>query len=245
VRTVALDVGNTRIKSGLFEDAELVEVRQWDAARLQDFVAYATNRKAEKLIFSSVGTDIARDLAAGWPKPEACLELKAETPLPFTNTYQTPQTLGKDRVAAVAGARGLFPDRNVLVVDAGTCITFDLLTADGRYLGGNISPGLDMRYRAMHDYTARLPWVDRAPREDMWGRTTEEALQNGGLFGLVAELAFYTRAVEEQFGNAVTLLTGGDAQLLALKWKSQIFVRPHLVLLGLNQILRFNEEELA
>ncbi len=240
--SIALDVGNTRAKSGLFEGDDLLETREWETSNWSSFVEYATNRKAGQIIYSTVGVDWGKDWSARFPEKIRLLELSAKTPLPFANDYRSPETLGKDRVAAVAGAQALCPGKNVLVIDAGTCITFDLLRADGHYVGGNISPGLEMRYRAMHTFTARLPWVKVPTDNLLLGRTTEEALQQGGLKGMVAELVYYQHELEVEFGSLVTLMTGGDAPFLAEKLKRKIFVRPHLVLRGLNQILRYNEE---
>ncbi len=240
--SLALDIGNSRIKSGLFEGLALKEVREWDLHQTKDFVAYTTNQEVEKIIFASVADHKAFFAQASLPDHIPVIELTTETHLPFTNIYQTPETLGKDRVAAVAGAWQLFPEQVVLIVDAGTCITFDLLTADRIYLGGNISPGLAMRYQAMHAFTANLPKVSVAFLPSWLGTSTEEALQNGGLYGMVGEIEYYRQEVERLYGNPVTVLTGGDAQVLAKKLKSQIFTRPHLVLTGLNQILRYNEE---
>jgi len=240
--SIALDVGNTRAKSGLFAGTELQETREWETSGWDDFVKYATNRNAAQIIYSTVGVELGLDWLSRFPEEIRLLELSEKSPLPFTNEYRSPETLGKDRVAAIAGAQALFPEENVLVIDAGTCITFDLLRADGHYLGGNISPGLEMRYRAMHTFTARLPWVQAGSGNSFLGKTTKEALQQGGLTGIIAEVTYYQQELAKEFGSLVTLMTGGDAPFLAEKLKSRIFVHPHLVLRGLNQILTFNEE---
>lgn len=240
--SIAIDIGNTRSKAGLFEEGDLLEVASFGTSPSDDFVTWATNRNAQKIIFSSVGRSNLSDWQASLPKKVSWMELSTDTPLPFEVDYRSPETLGKDRIAAVAGAMHLYPNKHVLVVDAGTCITFDVLTAHRKYLGGNISPGLSMRYRSMHEYTARLPLVEQETPPGLLGKTTEEALQNGGTFGMIAEINYYQLETERIFGSVTTLLTGGDATFLAEMMKSQIFVRTHLVLIGLNQILMYNEE---
>jgi type III pantothenate kinase len=134
----------------------------------------------------------------------------------------------------------LYPERNVLVIDAGTCITFDFLEESGTYIGGNIAPGLDMRFRAMHQFTQRLPEVERGDTGALLGLTTQEALQNGGLMGILMEIAGYIEILRGKYNTINTLLTGGDAQYLADHLKATLAVEPHLILIGLNQILQFN-----
>ncbi len=242
---MVVDIGNTRVKAGLFRGAQLTEVRQWTDLGKADFLAWLTNHPPDYILYSTVAGPLPHDWFAGLARPPQVLELKADTDLPFENTYRTPQTLGKDRLAALAGAMELHPGQHLLVADAGTCITFDLLTARGVYLGGNISPGLDMRYRAMHELTARLPRVWGRDLPGNWiGSTTAEALQNGGLWGMVWELEGYIRQGQAELGPVETVLTGGDAEVLAKYVKSEIFVCPHLVLIGLNKILRHNVEGL-
>ncbi len=152
--------------------------------------------------------------------------------------------MGKDRLAAVAGAYARFPGQTCLVVDAGTCITYDWLNAEAAYLGGNIAPGIRMRLQAMHAFTDRLPAVEMRTEPNQIGQSTAAALRNGAQWGAVLEIDGYRAWSEAQFGPTKLVLTGGDADFLANKLKSEIFVNHHLVLIGLNQILEYNVKRL-
>lgn len=242
--SLTIDIGNTRTKIGYFKGEELVAVDFFEQADTKSLLGWATNHPAENIILSSVGDvsgyqNMVRILRERY---DHVLELDATLPLPVVNGYETPETLGKDRLAAVVGATVFFPEQPCLVIDAGTCITIDVIDAMGRYQGGNISPGLQMRLRAMHEYTARLPHPDMEWPSDWIGRTTKTALQNGALQGALLELTGYERLSRDEFGDINVLLTGGDSHILAKKWKSQIFVNQNLVLHGLNKILTYNVE---
>ena len=207
-------------------------------ARILDW-AYNQSISAALLATSGERADAVE--AALRERGTPTLRLHHTLRLPFVNAYATPDTLGLDRIAAVAGAAALHPGLPCLVVDAGTCITFDLLTADGVYRGGNISPGVRMRLRAMHEQTAALPLVaPDAAETGLLGVSTETALRKGAQLGASLEIeAFVARCAAEQAGLRV-LLTGGDADLLAAPLKTKIFATPHLVLHGLHEILRLN-----
>lgn len=163
------------------------------------------------------------------------------TPLPIDNLYETPETLGKDRVAAVIGARSQFPNQNCVVIDAGTCITMDFIDAQGRYHGGNISPGIYMRRQAMHDFTDKLPLVDFKYPSNFIGSNTDSALQNGILRGTIYELETFIDSVNKKFGDSQVVFTGGDTIFFEEHLKFTIFAAANLVLVGLNEILKFND----
>ena len=237
---LCIDIGNSRIKIGLFLDIKLVEQCVWHDWTVDRIVEFGKQHGAQKVLFSSV---IQPD-----PSFERCLrdnfhtlELTTETTLPFENHYTTPKTLGKDRLAAVAGAQALFPNENNLVIDCGTCIKYDLITADGVYLGGNIAPGAIMRLQAMHHFTARLPEVTMAMPEFFIGNSTTTALQNGALRGACLEITGFIGLFEHQYPPLNVVLTGGDALFfepyLALSKGATV---PDLTLYGLNHILIFN-----
>lgn len=241
---LVLDIGNTRVKSGIFDGNRLVEQAIWQDWTLEELARYGNLAGADGVIVSSVAAyDPAtrRQLEGTFAR---VLELTHETPLPFRNEYRTPETLGKDRLAAVAGAQALFPGAHCLVVDCGTCIKYDLLTAEGVYRGGNIAPGAAMRIRAMHAFTARLPEVPMSMPGDIIGHSTETALQNGALRGAVLEIEGFVRQFEQLFNPLRVILTGGDAAFfqphLAL---SSLHPEPNLTLTGLHHILQFNENQ--
>ncbi len=168
------------------------------------------------------------------------LWLDHRTPLPLANAYQTPHTLGTDRMAAAVGAWSEAPGHNILIIDAGTCVTYDIVSAAGIYEGGNIAPGLRMRLQAMHEFTQRLPLVDIPLRLPWLGRNTTEALQAGGVGGMLLEMGGMITRYRRRLENLKVFLTGGDANFFGNHLKRRIFVSPELVLKGLNQILLYN-----
>lgn len=242
---LTIDIGNTRSKLGLFDDHQLVEKTIWSDYNLEEIISYATNHKVKNVILSTVGIPIEPSWKAKLENQFFYLQLDHQTPLPIKNAYGTPETLGKDRLAAVVGAQQLYPQENCLVIDAGTCITYDVLSAEGIYLGGNISPGLAMRFKAMHVFTARLPLVGTGEIKDPIGQSTETAMRNGGQLGTVLEVEGFIRLFSDQMGKLHVIFTGGDADFFAKVLKSEIFVNPDLVLRGLNKILTYNAEQLV
>ncbi len=165
------------------------------------------------------------------------------TPVPLKNLYATPQTLGYDRLAAAVGAHSLYPDRTMLVVDFGTAITCDIVTAAGEYLGGSISPGAASRFRALHDYTEALPLCELRADEKLSGfpaRDTRSAIEQGVIQGIVAETEYRISVAEEKFPGAGVIFTGGDAEYFAERVKFPIFAVSELVFKGLNAILEYN-----
>jgi len=233
---LAIDIGNTRTKLGFFEGEELVRKETVERLSSGQLKSLLYNQPVSDCILSSVGepdTGLRELLEA----ETVFVELTADTPLPIANQYSTPKTLGKDRLAAVVGAWALFPGETCLVIDAGTCITSDVLSNDGTFLGGNISPGIDMRLKAMHTFTARLPLAGRSESSNRIGTSTETALQNGAQWGAVWELTAMIEQFEALLGPLKVVLTGGDADFFVKNIKRQIFADPDLVLVGLNKIL--------
>jgi type III pantothenate kinase len=218
-----IDIGNTRVKAAVFDGGELVE--------MGDAAALATRYPVRRTIVSSV---------RGLPEwlPAGVLVLGAATPVPLKNLYKTPATLGSDRLAAAVGAHTIFPDDDVLIVDLGTALTIDLVTRGGEFTGGNISPGLSMRLRMLHECTASLPLVE-APVGDipLMGASTGEAIAAGVVNGMVHEIEGYVRRLPA----ARIIFTGGDAKYFAERTKSTTFVHDDLILWGLNRILEYNE----
>ena len=237
---LVIDIGNTRSKIGLFQENTLVEQANWTDWTLAELLRYGNHSGANNVLFSSVAAPNPA-LKEGLEDHFNVVELTHETPLPFRNLYQTPQTLGKDRLAGVAGAQALYPNRHCVVVDCGTCIKYELLTAKAEYLGGNIAPGVRMRIQAMHHFTARLPEVPMEMPEQAVGDSTQTALQNGAIRGAVLEIEGFVRLFGQQLSPLQIILTGGDAAFL-LPFLSVsnpgILYQPDLTLFGLNHILR-------
>lgn len=225
---------------GLFDGKELASeqvVFDWTADQV---VAFGNLHRVKSVICASVKPmeEILHDtLTAQFDY----LELNHHTPLPFQNKYSTPHTLGKDRLAAIAGAQALYPGRNCLVLDCGTCIKYDLLTSEGSFIGGNIAPGLIMRSKAMHHFTAQLPEVSLHIPESYIGSSTQTALQNGAFLGAILEINGFIRRFSADYQPLDVILTGGDSSFLfphlEAKNKQQ---EPHLTLYGLNHILTYN-----
>ncbi len=237
---LTLDIGNTRIKSGLFQENNLREQAIWNRDTLAALPTYCRDHRVQQIIVSAV-TAVEMEAVAQLAADFSVVVLTHETPLPFENHYKTPQTLGKDRVAGVAGVQALFPGENGLVIDGGTCIKYDLFLADGGYRGGNIAPGLHMRIQAMHHFTARLPEVPMSMPQQVIGDTTETALQNGALRGAILEIQGFIRIMNPDNAPLRIILTGGDAGFIGkyLNYPDQI-IEPNLTLFGLNHILQFN-----
>lgn len=242
MKNLTIDVGNSRTKVIAFENDEITYSEVIPYLTIPFLKKLAYNHKKSNCILSVTGkitADIEQYLQQKFKK---YIHLSHETPLPIENLYRTPETLGRDRVAAVVGAYALFPNSTSLVIDAGTCITYDILNDKNQYLGGNISPGLRMRAQAMHEFTAKLPLVSPKALKDRVGKDTETALQNGASYGTLLEVSGFISRCRRKYGQINVLFTGGDTDFFVKQLKSKIFARPNLVALGLNQILKYNAE---
>jgi type III pantothenate kinase len=236
---LTIDAGNTRTKAVVYDAAGLVldriTIGENEIAPILELVQ---RNNIEHAIVSTTGE--RKWQVADLGIKGINIELTHDTPLPIRIVYSTPGTLGRDRIAAACGANALYPDKNCLVISAGTCMTMDVLLGTGVYLGGNIAPGLQMRLQAMHEYTARLPLVEPGWPALNFGDSTLHALQNGAGLGMVMEIEGIFQRAKDAFGEVLIVMTGGDAVFLADRLESQIFVAPELVTQGLFQILAFN-----
>jgi type III pantothenate kinase len=236
---LVVDSGNTRIKVGLFKDRELIEKESF--SNLTELKNFISTTSADNILVSSVNHDPAEILSwsAGAGKK---IQLTSSLPLPIRVSYQTPHTLGVDRLAAVCGAQDLFPNSNCLIIDVGTCINYELLDAQSIYHGGAISPGIAMRFEAMHTFTARLPLVRAKEEIDLIGNTTETCMQSGVMNGVLEELKGFIRQYQNLYPDLTVIMCGGDYPFFENRLKPSIFVTPELVLIGLNRILRYHVE---
>lgn len=238
---LAIDIGNTRVKIGLFQGEQLLMQEIWIGLDILKLNQIVTNHPVQNIIYSS--TAHLEQAFLDWgAQQNNCMALTPSTLLPIKNEYGTPQTLGKDRIAAAVGAYALYPQTNCLVVDAGTCITYEMISENGSYLGGNIAPGMQMRLQAMHHFTAKLPLVEQGEIVQKIGTSTTTALRNGALWGAVLEIEGVIEWFKDQFGLVNVILTGGDADFFGKNLKTEIFAHPNLVLIGLNKILTYNVE---
>lgn len=240
--TFTVDIGNTRTKVAFFDGVKLLheqvidDVAQW-ASLIRNF-------KPEYAAMCAVGEGADEVASIIQQLHVPLLRVTYQTQFPFTINYQTPHTLGMDRVAGVAAARSLYPDKNCLVIDTGTCVTYDFISAIGVYHGGAIAPGLEMRLKAMHQFTHKLPKPELKFPDDFEGKSTETSLLSGVCYGLVDEIMGRILRYSTQYGTVQVLLCGGNSQMLAKHIKNNIFAAPSLVLLGLNQILVFNVKKM-
>jgi type III pantothenate kinase len=232
-----VDYGNSSAKVGIFNQQKLIERHAFSSPDTLRF--FVENCIAENVIVSSVSLDAHR--VASWAlHAKKKFILNPALPLPVTNQYTTPETLGVDRLAGVCGAHLLFPAENCLVIDAGTCITYDFIDGDGKYHGGSISPGLAMRFKALNTFTAKLPLVQATDNPALIGNSTQTCIQSGVINGLVAEVTGTIHQYEIKFKDLKVIFCGGDTVFFENNMKGGIFAVPELVLSGLNSILSYN-----
>ena len=185
------------------------------------------------------------EVVENWLKEQTFfIQLNYQTPIPIQNDYQTPQTLGKDRIAAAVGAFALYPNENCLIVDAGTCMTYEFIDSKGSYKGGTISPGMTMRFRSMHEFTAKLPLIEKQRLESFIGFNTETSMRTGAQLGLCLEIEGFYKLYQREFGQVRLILTGGDAEIIAQHLEEQAIINREIVLIGLNKILDYNVKKL-
>jgi type III pantothenate kinase len=234
---LVIDYGNSAVKVGIFDHQNLMEKHSFSSEN--ELIKFLAEVNAEHAIISSVKTN--SEVVTSWLKNSGkTFVLSPYLPLPVKNLYRTPETLGVDRLAAACGAMQVFPLHHVLVIDAGTCVTYEFVDKSGNYHGGSISPGLNMRFQAVHAFTARLPLVKATGVAQLTGDSTETCIQSGVINGLTAEIDGIIDRYRSQFEGLQVILCGGDAAFFENKLKASIFASPELVLVGLNSILIYN-----
>ncbi|PKP13766.1 MAG: pantothenate kinase [Bacteroidetes bacterium HGW-Bacteroidetes-3] len=235
-----IDVGNTRIKTAVFDDSKMIHN---ESLTFDSFVIEAVNiikkYNCKNAIISSVGAVNKSKIDELYAKINL-LELNYNTKVPFMNKYSTPKTLGVDRIALVSSAIANYPNRNVLIIDAGTCITYDFVNNEGIYYGGAISPGLQMRYKALNFFTEKLPLLEPSEIIDLVGNSTESSIHSGVINGVINEIDGIIKQYRKKNTDLTVVLTGGDVNFLANRLKNGIFANPNFLLEGLNTILTYN-----
>ncbi|MCF8380714.1 MAG: type III pantothenate kinase [Bacteroidales bacterium] len=236
-----LDIGNTKIKLAVFSVDEILLLDSFEEANLASLEKILSEFPLiENSIISSTRkrpVDLKNYLDE---KLKKCIILDHTTSLPIVNKYKSPKTLGYDRIANVTAANSRFPDTNVLVIDTGTAITYDFISSKGEFLGGNISPGAEMRAHSLNKFTANLPLVNLHSNSHLLSNNTEEALVSGVVNGILFEMEGYIGQVKALYPDLKIILTGGDSKLFDKKLKNHIFVDSNLNLFGLNRILHYN-----
>lgn len=239
---IVIDIGNSSSKAGIFSNSgELVFKNTYPELNVDEVLKLRNDHKEVNYgIFSSVKEVSQRFVDAIKSKLDRLIILDENTPLPLIDRYQTPETLGKDRIAAAAGAIFSYPDQDILIIDAGTAMTIDFVNRRKEFIGGIISPGLEMRFKALNYYTSKLPLLQTTDIEGITGKSTEEAITLGVQNGIIFEIEEYIEKYSKHYDKLITVITGGDAEFLAKRLKNPIFVKLDLVLTGLNQILNYN-----
>ena len=245
---LTVDIGNSSAKAALFDEGRLVEVITNYELRITNAAPDELPEIVDRAIVVSTRGEAAAEIEEDVRRrAKFFVRLDHTTPVPVKNLYATPETLGADRLAAAVGAVALQPGRTMLVVDFGTAITYDIVTAGGEYLGGNISPGAAMRFRALHEFTDALPLcgfpdaADDTP--EFPARDTKTAIESGVVAGIVAETEYRIEEARKKFGDVGVIFTGGDAEFFAGRVKFPIFAVSDLVFQGLNAILDYNANQ--
>lgn len=236
-----IDVGNSSAKLAVFKQGKLISKKRIPLENIMNGINDIKKefKSIEKAIISSVGNLKKREIT--------CIEnyfkvfvLDASTKIPFQNHYKSPKTLGVDRIALVSASVKKYKELNVLIIDAGTCITYDFINSENNYLGGAISPGIRVRYQSLNNLTANLPLLETKMPYSFIGNSTIESIHSGIINGILNEIEGTINYYDKKYKDLTVILTGGDADFLSKRLKSSIFANSNFLLEGLNYILEFN-----
>ena len=240
---LTIDVGNSRIKVAVFEHNKQLDFFIFEANEaLKNFEnIFEKYSNLQKIILSSVGklenelVDLIQNRF-----PTEIIDHKSK--FPFTNLYATPETLGIDRMVLAAGATLMYPNQNRLIIDAGTCITYDFVNAENQYLGGAISPGIKIRYKSLNNYTSKLPLLTLSEDFEIIGNSTKSAIHSGVINGVIFEIEGFISQYSLKNQDLTIILTGGDAEFLAKRLKSTIFANSNFLLESLNLLSLYTQK---
>lgn len=236
-----IDIGNTLVKVAIFKEKQLLDLYTFEDFSIEKISSVEKKySKINSAIVSSVKS-YDQSIKEYLQEKYFFIELNELTSLPIESNYKTPETLGNDRIAAVTAAFDLYPQSNVLVIDAGTCITYDLINNLGVYRGGSISPGIEMRFKALNNFTAKLPLLKHKDIDYLTGRSTEESILSGVINGISAEIDGIIASYHKNYENLTVIISGGDYIYFDKRLKNNIFALPNIVLHGLNIIVDFND----
>ncbi len=241
---LVIDIGNSYSKIFIFNNNTILYTVRFLKMNQKQIAAILKDYpKVQNIILSSVKKIEKKCIDFLNSESQLFIELNHQTILPITNEYKSPATLGRDRLAAIVGAYTILPDSNVLVIDAGTAITYDILTKNRKYKGGNISPGLETRFKSLAHFTGKLPLIEKKQTKKLIGSTTNEAILIGVQKGIEYEMLGFIDTFALQYSDLKVILTGGDTFFFDRKLKKTIFAEPNLVSIGLNRILNYNVEK--
>lgn len=231
---IVVDIGNTFTKVGFFEGNKLL--KKYTADSIEEAVGLLESNNVQNLTIASVKG--VSGIISDTLKYKNLIVVDENTALPINNLYRSPKTLGVDRIAGAIGARIMCPEDNCMVIDIGTCITYDYIDNENNYHGGGISPGLDMKLKALHTFTAELPLVQFTENEPpaIIGQTTGDSILSGVINGTIAEINGMIELYRKKLGALTVLLSGGGVEFFEKRLKGPIFAAPDLVLIGLNGI---------
>ena len=238
---LAIDIGNTKIKSAVFEQNTLLEYFSFAHDELEAQVNTIARKYPE--CKDVVVSNVRNDLEEYFQQINNSLRwsfITNQSSFPFINKYATPKSLGIDRMVLSSGAVLLYPNQHRLVIDAGTCITYDFIDQDDNYLGGAISPGIRLRYEILHQETAKLPLLQVKSPDFFIGNSTDESIHVGVIQGVLHEIEGFMQQYKAHTANIIIILTGGDADFLAKRLKNTIFANSNFLLESLNQTFQYN-----
>lgn len=241
---LVVDIGNTQVKAAAIEGTTIAELVTFPSAEQADLAPLIARHPIKRAIVASTGRGAAYVIDKLKELGTQVLVMTPDTPVPIGKEYLTPHTLGSDRVAAAVGAEAVYGRGDYLIVDFGTAITIDLVCGSV-FRGGNISPGMRTRFRALHDYTSRLPECSPTDESIFPARCTTEAIEQGVMQGITYEIEGYIRSLTEKNVKLSIIFTGGDAKYFVKRIKNAIFAKCELVICGLNRILDYNATEQA
>ena len=238
---LALDIGNSFLKAGIFKNNNLINYCEFNQEYYSNLKSILDKTPITHSIVSNV-SESNNQLIALLSKKTNLIKFNSSLKLPFKNRYQTKNTLGKDRIALVSNASKEYPKENVLLIDLGSCITFDFLNSKNEYLGGSISPGLSMRYKSLNSYTENLPLINPKEIDYFIGKNTEDSIHSGIINGIVGELNSTIDEYKSQFKEIRIILTGGDSKFLFNRIKNSIFANSNFLIFGLNFLIELNKK---
>ena len=240
---LAIDIGNTLAKAAVFEQGQVVDTFKTEHPDRQFiegiFASYPAITAAIVVSTRMADSEMEQEIEA---RVKKFIRFDTTVPVPVINCYGTPETLGCDRLAAAVGANAIYPGANVLIVDFGTAITIDMVSAKGEFLGGNISPGAAIRFRALHEFTGKLPLHALVDDTVEIGNNSRQAVESGVINGIVYEIEGYIYRLSKEYEDLRIIFTGGDGNFFAKRVKNPIFAAYDLVVYGLNRILEYNAD---
>lgn len=249
---LAVDVGNTKIKAAVFEGSNLVERFDFYSSELQKQLDFTLNKyqNTTDIVIATVG-NLPEEAFLAFENRLNVHFITHNSIFPFHNKYETPHSLGIDRMVLASGAVLNFPKQNRLVIDVGTCITYDFIDENDNYLGGSISPGIRLRYESLHHYTAKLPLLtlelfkenlNTIDENEFIGNSTSSAIHSGVLNGVQNEIEGFITQYQLVYPKFIIILTGGDTEFLAKRLKNTIFANSNFLLESLNQIFQYKNQ---